>query len=128
MLRSAGVAFAPTGFSPLVPRLASLKYKHGLPILDMRSSMGLLALLSKPAIWPMQQGQLLVGLQHYSTYAIIGFLSPAAIRTMVQHGWLRREGPYLHVTEAGRATARRAFVGAHQPPPHEPPQAHTLLF
>src|SRR4051812_8154861 len=125
MLRSAGVAFAPTGLSPLVQGLTSLKYKHGLPILDMRSSMGVLALLSKPAIWPMQQGQLLVGLQHYSTYAIIGFLSPAAIRTMVQHGWLRREGPYLHVTEAGRATARRDFVGAYKPP-HQYPQKSTI--
>jgi hypothetical protein len=89
--------------------------------------MGLLALLSKPAIWPMKEGQLLVGLQHDNWYAIVGFLSAAAIRTMVQQGWLRREGPYLHVTEAGRATARRDFVGAYKPP-HQYPQKSTIVL
>jgi hypothetical protein len=87
--------------------------------------MGSVALTDKPVIWPMQEGQVLAGLRDDNHHRTFGFLSAHAIRTMVQHGWLRREGPYLHVTDVGQQTARRDFVGDFKPPR---PKASTVVL
>ena len=47
---------------------------------------------------------------------------------MVQHGWLRREGPYLYVTEAGHETARRDFLGAYKPPRQYPKEVNHYTY
>ena len=98
-------ALLETARSPLVQGLTSLRYRHGIPILDMRSAMGSVALTDKPIIWSFVEGELLVGLRDNNHHTLFGFLSHAAIRAMLRQEWLRREGPYLHVTDAGREVA-----------------------
>jgi hypothetical protein len=124
MLRSAGATVAPTGLSPLDQGLTSLRYKHGLPILDMRFAMGSVALTNKPVIWSFVEGELLVGLRDDNHHTLFGFLSRAAIRAMLRQEWLRCEGPYLHVTDAGREAARRDFIGFKPPRP----RSNTAVF
>jgi hypothetical protein len=83
--------------------------------------MGLIAVSDWHAIWPMKEGQLLVRLQSDARHTPLGFVSAAAIRAMLQQGWLERDRLSLRVTEAGRKAARRDFRGAFKAPRRRKP-------
>jgi hypothetical protein len=105
-----------------------LRYKHNLPVLNLTLIMGLIAETDHPAIWPMVEGMLLVQLRGGGEHRLVGFLSAAAIRTMLERGWLARDGALLHVTKDGHQAARRDFVGAYKMPRRRRPKGDTVCL
>jgi hypothetical protein len=104
-----------------------LKYRHNFPVLNLAHVMGLIAETDHTAIWPMVEGMLLVQLSGGGEHRLVGFLSAAAIRTMLERGWLKRDGALLHVTKDGHRAARRDFVGANKMPRRRRPGGTVCL-